>query len=97
MVGDSIHAHCYMNALSVPFFETYVEEKSEYILYLNAAYAQSISTQSLGLTVVESLNIQDFALSINTQKPKNSHKNYPHTLVGFGCWMLSVGVSLLHF
>ncbi|MFM6310732.1 MAG: alpha/beta hydrolase family protein, partial [Dolichospermum sp.] len=56
MVGDASQARRYMNALSLPFFQTYVAQKSEYISYLNAAYFQTISSQSLGLNFVQSFD-----------------------------------------
>ncbi|MEA5575193.1 alpha/beta hydrolase [Anabaena sp. UHCC 0451] len=56
MIGDASQARAYINALSLPFFQTYVSQKPQYIPYLNAGYAQTISSQSLGLSLVKSLN-----------------------------------------
>jgi predicted dienelactone hydrolase len=79
MVGDASQAHHYMNALSLPFFQTYVAEKPEYLPYLNAAYAQSLSSQSLGLNLVQSLNNTKLApiLGDYAQETKVVKKNFP--------------------
>ncbi|MBL1201925.1 MAG: alpha/beta fold hydrolase [Nostoc sp. GBBB01] len=56
MIGDASQARRYMTVLSLPFFQSYIAGKSQYIRYLNASYTQSISSKSLGLSFVESLN-----------------------------------------
>ncbi|MDZ8187782.1 MAG: alpha/beta hydrolase [Nostoc sp. ChiSLP02] len=61
MIGDASQARRYMNVLSLPFFETYIAGKSQYIPYLNARYTQSISSKSLGLSLVKSLNTTELA------------------------------------
>ncbi len=78
MVGDASQAHYYMNSLSLPFFQTYVAEKPEYLSYLNAAYAQSISSQSLGLNLVQSLDHIKLApvLGDNRQETNPVKKNF---------------------
>jgi len=56
VVGNAPNqARRYMNVLSLPFFETYVAGTSKYTSYLNAAYAKSISHQSLRLSLIQSL------------------------------------------
>lgn len=45
----------YMKALSVAFFETYIEGNLEYRRYLNAAYGEFISKDPMPLSLVESL------------------------------------------
>jgi hypothetical protein len=98
MVGDASQAYYYINALSLPFFQTYVAEKPEYLSYLNAAYAQSISSQSLGLNLVQSLDHLKLApvLGDNLQETNPGSKKLSHTIVRFGFWVLGIGVSLLH-
>ncbi|MEH1938877.1 MAG: alpha/beta hydrolase [Nostoc sp.] len=61
MIGDASQARRYMNVLSLPFFQTYVTGRSQYTPYLNAGYAQSISSKSLGLSLVKSLNTTELA------------------------------------
>ncbi len=56
MIGDASQARRYMTVLSLPFFQSYIAGKSQYIRYLNASYTHSISSKSLGLSFVESLN-----------------------------------------
>jgi predicted dienelactone hydrolase len=53
-----------MNVLSLPFFQSYVAGKSQYIPYLSAAYAKTISTESLGLSLIQSLNSTELALKL---------------------------------
>lgn len=55
LTGDTDQAHTYINTLSLPFFQSYVWERPQYLPYLNAAYAQKISRQSLGLTLIRFL------------------------------------------
>jgi len=78
MVGDASQARRYMNALSLPFFQTYVAKKPEYISYLNAAYFQSISSQSLGLNLVQSFDHIKLApvLDDHPQKTNPVKKNF---------------------
>ncbi|WP_418006544.1 alpha/beta hydrolase family protein [Nostoc piscinale] len=40
VVGDVLQARRYINAFSVPFFQTYIAKKPHYISYLHPAYAQ---------------------------------------------------------
>ncbi|WP_254449329.1 alpha/beta hydrolase [Anabaena sp. UHCC 0253] len=79
MVGDVFQAQHYMNALSLPFFQTYVAKKPEYLPYLNAAYAQSISSQSLGLNLVQSLDHLKLAPALDDHSPETNpvKKNFP--------------------
>ncbi|WP_392408566.1 alpha/beta hydrolase [Chlorogloeopsis fritschii PCC 9212] len=56
LVGDDPQqARRYMNALSLPFFKTYVAGMPKYSPYLSAAYARSISSQTMGLSLIQSL------------------------------------------
>ncbi|MBD2294694.1 alpha/beta hydrolase [Anabaena sphaerica FACHB-251] len=77
MVGDASQARAYINSLSLPFFQTYVSQKPQYLPYLNAGYAQTISTQSLGLSLVQSLNSPQLApvLGNNHQEAIPGKKN----------------------
>ncbi|MFM7407061.1 MAG: alpha/beta hydrolase [Cuspidothrix sp.] len=97
MVGDASQAYNYINALSLPFFQIYVANKPEYLSYLNAAYVKSISRQSLGLNLVQSLDLIKLApiLGDNPQAEKQE-KKLSHTIVYFGFWLLGIAASLLH-
>lgn len=98
MVGDASQARHYMNAVSLPFFETYVAKKPEYISYLNAAYFQTISSQSLGLNLVQSFDHIKLAPVLDDHFHKNQprKKKLSHIIVRFGFWILGIGISLLH-
>ncbi|MEH1905809.1 MAG: alpha/beta hydrolase [Nostoc sp.] len=77
MIGDASQARRYMNVLSLPFFQTYVAGRPQYISYLNAAYTQSISSKSLGLSLVKSLNTTELAQLLDTKAAKPAKKNSP--------------------
>jgi predicted dienelactone hydrolase len=62
VVGDDpAQARRYMNVLSLPFFETYIAGKTTYVPYLSAAYAKTISSQPVGLSLVQSLTTTELA------------------------------------
>ncbi|MEH2084775.1 MAG: alpha/beta hydrolase [Nostoc sp.] len=96
MIGDASQARCYMNVLSLPFFQTYVAVRPQYTPYLNAAYTQSISSKSLGLNLVKSLNTAELVQLLHIKGAKLVKKQVPNTIVSFGFWMLDIGVALLH-
>lgn len=98
VVGDASQARLYMNILSLPFFQTYVAGRSQYRPYLNAAYTKTISSQSLGLSLVQSLNTTELAQALGSDfnKPKSFKLKIPNSILNFGFWMLDVGVALLH-
>lgn len=77
MIGDASQARRYMNVLSLPFFQTYVVGKPQYISYLNAAYTQSISSKSLGLNLVKSFNTTELAQLLDIKGAKPAKKNSP--------------------
>ncbi|MEH2452049.1 alpha/beta hydrolase [Nostoc sp.] len=77
MIGDASQARRYMNVLSLPFFQTYVSGRSQYTPYLNAAYTQSISSQSLGLNLVKSLNTTELAQLLDLEGAKPLKKKFP--------------------
>ncbi|MEH2301504.1 MAG: alpha/beta hydrolase [Nostoc sp.] len=77
MIGDASQARRYMNVLSLPFFQTYVSGRSQYTPYLNAAYTQSISSQSLGLNLVKSLNTTELAQLLDFEGAKPLKKKFP--------------------
>ena len=87
-----------MNVLSLPFFQTYVAGRPKYVSYLNAAYTQSISSKSLGLSLVESLSKTELAQALASDRPKAQYyqKNAPNSILNFGFWILDVGVAMLH-
>ncbi|MEH2461603.1 alpha/beta hydrolase [Nostoc sp.] len=77
MIGDASQARRYMNVLSLSFFQTYVAGRSQYTRYLNAAYTQSISSKSLGLSLVKSLNTTELAQLLDIKAAKPAKKNSP--------------------
>ncbi|MGF1938948.1 MAG: alpha/beta hydrolase [Nostoc sp. ChiQUE02] len=77
MIGDASQARRYMNVLSLPFFQTYVAERSQYIPYLNAGYAQSISSKSLGLSLIKSLNTTELVQLLDIKGANPAKKNSP--------------------
>lgn len=62
--NDPSQARRYMNSLSLPFFETYVARKVQYASYLNAAYAQAISSKTFELSLIQSLNKSELAQAV---------------------------------
>lgn len=99
VIGDNpAQARRYVNALSLPFFQTYVNGTSKYLPYLNAAYAKTISTKSLSLSLVESFNSTELAQGVegNRKEAKPFQNDSSNSIVNFGFWMLDVGVTLLH-
>lgn len=63
--GNPAQARQYLLRMSLPFFETYVTGTSKYIPYLNAAYVKTISSQPVGLSLVQSLTKTELARSLN--------------------------------
>ena len=62
VIGDDpAQARRYMQSLTLPFFESYTAGTSKYLPYLNAAYAQKISSQPIRLSLIQTLNITDLA------------------------------------
>lgn len=92
LVGDASQARYYMNVLSLPFFKTYVAGKSQYLPYLNAAYTQTISRASLGLSLVKSFSQTELAQALGRNSLKQQSAN---AIVDFGFWMLAVGLAML--
>jgi predicted dienelactone hydrolase len=97
VVGDASQARRYINSFSLPFFQTYIAKKPQYISYLHPAYAQKISTPSLGLNLVQSLSNVELApiVSHHFYNSTASKKELPYFIVHFGFWLLNIGVSLL--
>ena len=57
LVGDNPkQAQTYMKVLSLPFFQTHIYGNSRYSSYLTAAYAKSISTKSMSLSLIQNLS-----------------------------------------
>ncbi len=99
IIGDNpTQARRYMNALSLPFFQTHVAEKRQYVRYLNATYAKAISTHPLSLGFVQSLSMNELAQALDTdlKAGKLTKQGSPNSIVNFGFWMLDIGVALLH-
>lgn len=71
IVGDDpAQARKYINALSLPFFLSYVAGRNESKPFLNAAYAQAISRKPLGLSLVKSLTSNELAQAVNIDMDK---------------------------
>ncbi|MBF2065395.1 MAG: alpha/beta hydrolase [Calothrix sp. C42_A2020_038] len=67
IVGDDpAQARKYLNSLSLPFFQSYVAGMTKYAPYLNAAYAKAISSQPLGLNLIQSLTSTELAQAFNS-------------------------------
>ncbi|MBD2567461.1 alpha/beta hydrolase [Anabaena lutea] len=97
MVGDAFQARAYIKALSLPFFQAYVAKRPQYLPYLNADYAKTLSTQSLGLSLVQSLSSQELSPVLdNNFYGVIPEKKLPSTIIKLGFWILDIGVSLLH-
>ncbi len=99
VIGDNpAQARRYINALSLPFFQTYVARTSQYSPYLNAGYAKTISSQPLSLSFVQSLPTTELAQVVDSDSKgaKLSLKRLPNSIVNFGFWVLGVGAALLH-
>ncbi|WP_017651358.1 alpha/beta hydrolase [Fortiea contorta] len=99
VIGDHpAQARQYINALSLPFFQTHVVNATQYTPYLNATYAKAISTQPLSLSLVKSLSINELiqALNADLKAGKATNKASSNSIVNFGFWMLDIGVALLH-
>ncbi|BAZ16380.1 hypothetical protein NIES4071_82560 [Calothrix sp. NIES-4071] len=62
---DPAQVRKYLNSLSLPFFQSYVAGITKYTPYLNAAYAKAISTQPLGLNMIQSLTSTELAQVFN--------------------------------
>ncbi|MEH2368095.1 alpha/beta hydrolase [Nostoc sp.] len=77
MIGDASQARRYMNVLSLPFFQTYIAGRPQYTPYLNAAYTQSISSKSLGLSLVKSLNTTELVQLLDIEGAKLVKKKFP--------------------
>ena len=60
LAGDNPkQAQSYMKLFSLPFFKAHVSGKSQYNPYLSAAYAASISTKSMNLSLIQNLSTRD--------------------------------------
>ncbi|MBF2013940.1 MAG: alpha/beta hydrolase [Rivularia sp. T60_A2020_040] len=69
LIGDNPkQAQSYMKLLSLPFFQTHVSDNSQYNDYLTAAYAKSISTNSMNLSLIQNLTTTEVAKAVNIQQ-----------------------------
>ena len=57
---DSAPVYSYLNALSVAFLETHLLNRPEYRSYLQPSYAIFISKESLNLSILQSLSVDEF-------------------------------------
>jgi len=98
VVGDAFQARRYINIFSLPFFQAYIAQKPQYISYLHPAYAQKISSPSLGLNLVQSLNTVELApvVSHHFYKITASKQQLSYSIVYFGFLLLNINVSFLY-
>ncbi|MBV6624899.1 MAG: alpha/beta hydrolase [Rivularia sp. (in: Bacteria)] len=69
LVGDNPkQAQSYMKLLSLPFFQNYVSGNSQYRPYLTAAYAESISINSMSLSLLQNLTTTEIARAVNSEQ-----------------------------
>ncbi|MEO1429284.1 MAG: alpha/beta hydrolase [Cyanobacteria bacterium J06633_8] len=69
LVGDNPkQAQSYMKLLSLPFFQNYVSGNSQYRPYLTAAYAESISINSMSLSLLHNLTTTEIARAVNSEQ-----------------------------
>ncbi|MEA5583091.1 alpha/beta hydrolase [Nodularia harveyana UHCC-0300] len=92
ITGDASQARDYINLLSLPFFQTYVAAKSQYLPYLDAAYTNSISRESLGLKLVQTFSQTQLAQAISGDSFKSKPAN---PITDFGFWILDVVIAIL--
>ncbi|MFO0171540.1 MAG: hypothetical protein ACK51W_03500, partial [Aphanizomenon sp.] len=71
--------------------------KTAYLPYLSAGYTQSITSQSLGLTLVHSLEYLKVAPILGDHHPETNPVRKNLSIVRLGFWILSMGISLLTF
>jgi predicted dienelactone hydrolase len=65
LIGDNPkQAQSYMKVVSLPFFQSYVSQKSQYRAYLTAAYAETISTKSMNLSLIHNLTTTEIAKAV---------------------------------
>ncbi|MEL6462127.1 MAG: alpha/beta hydrolase [Cyanobacteria bacterium J06621_15] len=65
LIGDNPkQAQSYMKTLSLPFFKSYVSDKSKYRPYLTATYAEIISTESMNLSLIHDLTTTEIAKAV---------------------------------
>lgn len=69
LIGDNPkQAQSYMKVLSLPFFQTHISGDSQYKAYLTAAYAKSISTNSMNLSLIQDLTTTEVVGTLNSQQ-----------------------------
>ncbi|MEM9926426.1 MAG: alpha/beta hydrolase [Cyanobacteria bacterium P01_D01_bin.50] len=68
LVGDNPkQAQSYMKVFSLPFFQAHVSGKSQYKSYLTAAYAKTISTKSMNLSLIQNLTTNEIARVVKSE------------------------------
>ena len=68
LIGDNPkQAQSYINKLSLPFFQSHVSDESQYRPYLTAAYAETISTKSMNLSLIQDLTTTEIAKAVNSE------------------------------
>ena len=73
---DPALARRYINELSLAFMETYLNNQSKFRPYVQPSYAQSISRDSLGLSILRSLTAPQLQQLLNTP-PRSSRPASP--------------------
>ncbi|MBD2435230.1 alpha/beta hydrolase [Nostoc sp. FACHB-110] len=93
VVGDASQARRYINIFSLPFFQTYVAKKPQYLSYLHPAYAQKVASSSLGLNLVQSLNTVELTPIVSRHSYPTTKAALSDSIVKFGFWLLNISVS----
>jgi hypothetical protein len=86
MVGDGFQARRYVNAMNLAFFQAYVAGISKYISYLNSTSVQTISSQSLGLSLVQSLSTKELEQIRADHSPLNPFPYNQNWIWDIGYW-----------
>lgn len=69
LIGDNPkQAQSYIKKLSLPFFQSHVSDESQYRPYLTAAYAETISTKSMNLSLIQHLSTTEIAKAMNNEQ-----------------------------
>ena len=74
---DPALARRYINGLSLAFMETYLNNQSKFRPYVQPSYAQSISRDSLGLSILRSLTPPQLQQLLNTPPPSSRPASPP--------------------
>jgi hypothetical protein len=104
MVGNAPQARSDINAVSFLFFKAYVTGMSNYIPYLSASYMQSISSDSIGLSIIHFLSTQtllqkidpDSELTLSGSKISYFNRQFWLLNIGYWCFLATWHNLLVH-